>query len=45
MPEVGFGIIGCGFAGSVHAEAIMNTEQGKLLAAYDVDEKKSGRVC
>lgn len=42
MPEVGFGIIGCGFAGSVHAEVIMNTEQGKLLAAYDVDEEKAG---
>jgi len=41
MSEIGFGIIGCGFAGDLHAEAIMSTKQGKLLAVYDVDEKKT----
>lgn len=41
MSYVGFGIIGCGFAGSIHADAIMSTEQGKLLVAYDVDAKRA----
>lgn len=40
MLDVGFGIIGCGFAASIHAKAIKSTEQGKLLGVYDVDEKK-----
>ncbi len=39
MPDIGFGIIGCGFVGSVHAESITDADQGKLLACYDVDEK------
>ena len=40
MSEVSFGIVGCGFTGSVHAQAIKRIERGKLLAAYDIDEKK-----
>ena len=40
MSYIGFGIIGCGFAASIHAKAIKSTEQGKLLGVYDVDEKK-----
>lgn len=40
MPDIGFGIVGCGFSGSIHAEAIVNIEHAKLLAAYDTDEKQ-----
>ncbi|MFQ5867646.1 MAG: Gfo/Idh/MocA family protein [bacterium] len=38
--EVSFGIIGCGVVAKDHAEAITNTEEAKLIAVVDIDEKK-----
>jgi len=37
-----FGIIECGFVGSVHVKAIKNTKGGKFVACWC---GKSGRIC
>lgn len=41
MSEIGFGIIGCGFGGDLHAETITNIKHSKLLGVFDVDEEKA----
>ena len=39
--KIGFGIIGCGFAGRIHAEAISNTKMGKVQAFCSRDKEKA----
>lgn len=37
--EIGFGIIGCGMISSWHAQAIIKTQDARLIAVTDVNEK------
>jgi len=39
MGKVGFGIIGCGNIGPIHADAISQVKQARLVAVSDVVEK------
>jgi len=39
MQKLGFGIIGCGFAGNIHAQAITSTKEGELVAVCDKDKE------
>jgi len=39
--KLGFGIIGCGTIGDIHAESINNTYGAKLIAVSDVDLEKA----
>ncbi|MBI2435827.1 MAG: Gfo/Idh/MocA family oxidoreductase [Candidatus Hydrogenedentes bacterium] len=44
MAKVGFGIIGCGNIGPVHAEAIANVRNARLVAVSDVVEASAQRL-
>jgi len=39
--QIGFGIIGCGTIGDIHAESINNTHGAKLIAVSDIDLEKA----
>ncbi len=41
MPEVGFGIIGCGNIGPIHAAAIGEVDQARLVGVADVVEQSA----
>ena len=41
MAKIGFGIIGCGNIGPVHAAAISAVKNAKLVAVSDVVEKSA----
>lgn len=44
MAKVGFGIIGCGNIGPVHAEALEGVKQARLVAVADVVEANARRL-
>lgn len=39
--QIGFGIIGCGAIGDIHAKSINNTDGAKLIAVSDIDLEKA----
>ncbi|MBE3138791.1 MAG: Gfo/Idh/MocA family oxidoreductase [Actinobacteria bacterium] len=39
--HIGFGIIGCGAIGDIHAKSINNADSAKLLAVSDIDLEKA----
>jgi UDP-N-acetyl-2-amino-2-deoxyglucuronate dehydrogenase len=39
--QIGFGIIGCGAIGDIHAKSINNTDGAKLLAVSDINLEKA----
>ncbi|MBN2310810.1 MAG: Gfo/Idh/MocA family oxidoreductase [Candidatus Hydrogenedentes bacterium] len=44
MTEVGFGIIGCGNIGPIHAMAIAEVDQARLVAVSDVVEENARKL-
>ncbi|WP_320128615.1 Gfo/Idh/MocA family oxidoreductase [uncultured Sphaerochaeta sp.] len=44
MKTIGFGVIGCGFIGKLHARVIARTKGAKLIAVVDQDEKEAKNV-
>jgi predicted dehydrogenase len=44
MNSVGFGVIGCGFIGKLHAEVIEKTAGARLVAVADLN-KEAGKNC